>query len=576
MIPADLVGPVAVHIDGSIVYANSAFRSLIAADLDADLAGSSLTDFVTSNYRDQLRAQFTQVAEKSVPALGLDVELAVNGDTRDAIAVTSPIDWRGESCLQTSFITTGGERFRDWPVKEQAMHEAPVGITIADATHEGEPLIYVNDGFVELTGYPRAEILGQNCRFLQGEDTREEPVAQLRGAIDEGEPVTVELRNYRKDGQMFWNRVSITPIIEETGEVTHFLGFQEDVSAAKLSEQEKTLFEKQTESARHAMFVTDRDGVIRYVNPAFERITGYSAHEAIGETPSILKSGHHDEEFYTELWDTLTAGEIWEAKITNKTKSGELYQVDQTIVPVTDDRGEITHFAAIERDITDEQLTEQVLDVMNRVLRHNLRSSIGVIDGYASILEQGVETADQRAAARTIRERAQALQEISEKSTSIRQFLQGREDPHPIAVTRITDLVAEYQETYREADIDVTVDVPGELMIDNGIILETALDEAIENAIVHTDQNPPEVAVTVTQAETGDIHIEIADNGPGIPTKEWEIIKTGHETPMSHSLGIGLWLIYWAVTALGGEITLTENDPQGSVLQLQIPVSTTT
>ncbi|PHQ40447.1 hypothetical protein DJ69_01320 [Halorubrum persicum] len=115
-------------------------------------------------------------------------------------------------------------------LKEQAMDAAPIGITIGDTDGADNPLIYANGGFVDLTGYPREEIIGQDCRFLQGEETREPPVAEMREAINNAEPVTIELRNYRKDGEMFWNRVSIAPIFDEDGEPDYFVGFQQDVT----------------------------------------------------------------------------------------------------------------------------------------------------------------------------------------------------------------------------------------------------------------------------------------------------------------------------------------------------------
>ncbi|WP_196219592.1 PAS domain-containing protein [Halorubrum sp. BV1] len=115
-------------------------------------------------------------------------------------------------------------------LKEQAIDKAPVGITITDPSRDDNPIMYINDWFVELTGYSREEVLGRNCRFLQGKETQEETRAAMRDAIASAEPVTVELRNYRKDGEMFWNRVTITPISGEDGEIERFVGFQQDVT----------------------------------------------------------------------------------------------------------------------------------------------------------------------------------------------------------------------------------------------------------------------------------------------------------------------------------------------------------
>jgi PAS domain S-box-containing protein len=110
------------------------------------------------------------------------------------------------------------------------MDEAPVGITVADATLPDEPLVYVNDAFERLTGYPAEEVLGRNCRFLQGPDTDPDAVRELRAGIESAEAVSVELRNYRRDGEPFWNRVELAPIRDESGTVTHYIGFQTDVT----------------------------------------------------------------------------------------------------------------------------------------------------------------------------------------------------------------------------------------------------------------------------------------------------------------------------------------------------------
>jgi len=118
-------------------------------------------------------------------------------------------------------------------LKEQAMDEAPIGITISDVSLPDNPLVYVNDAFVRTTGYSKEFALGRNCRFLQGEDTSEEKVAKMARAVEEREPVTVVVRNYTKDGEEFWNEVTIAPLRNEAGEVTHFVGFQADVTDRK-------------------------------------------------------------------------------------------------------------------------------------------------------------------------------------------------------------------------------------------------------------------------------------------------------------------------------------------------------
>ncbi|WP_049983238.1 PAS domain-containing protein [Halorubrum sp. BV1] len=125
------------------------------------------------------------------------------------------------------------ERREELETKTRALDEAPVGITITDPDRSDNPMVYVNDRFVEMTGYGREEAVGVNCRFLQGDDTDEASIERLRRAINAGEPESVEMLNYRKDGTEFWNRVSIAPIRDDDGQVTEWVGFQEDITAFK-------------------------------------------------------------------------------------------------------------------------------------------------------------------------------------------------------------------------------------------------------------------------------------------------------------------------------------------------------
>jgi len=402
-------GAIVIHDNDEIVYVSDEFLSLFDFDSRDTLRGISVRDaFSTPDY-DELADQFDRIETGSAPALGLTVTITDStGHTREIIALSSPVRWDDQQHIQTVCIDIDST-LETSELMTNTMDTSPVGISIADANRDGEPLIYVNDEFVEITGYPRDEVLGRNCRFLQGENTSDESVAQVRNAIESEEPVTVELRNYRNDGTMFWNRLSIRPVRNNAGEVTHFLGFQEDISARKAIEQEQALFEMQADAVEKSLFITDTDGTIQYVNPQFELTTGYTAEEAIGQTPRLLKSGEQDEAFYAELWETITAGEVWEATITNERKSGGQYKVKQKIVPITDEDGEITHFVSIEEDITDQEFTEEVLGVMSRVLRHNVRNSVTAMQGFAEMLEEKQEDPDDRAALQAIQEYAAKL-----------------------------------------------------------------------------------------------------------------------------------------------------------------------
>jgi len=158
----------------------------------------------------------------------------------------------------------------DETLKTRTMDEAPVGITIADATMSDMPLVYANAAFERMTGYPPAYAVGRNCRFLQGEGTRTEPVERMRNAIEAGEPTTVELRNYRRNGEKFWNEVTIAPLRDDEGAITHYVGFQQDVTRRKRAERAAVRYAARVERERAAQeFLLERlDGVVADVTAA--------------------------------------------------------------------------------------------------------------------------------------------------------------------------------------------------------------------------------------------------------------------------------------------------------------------
>jgi PAS domain S-box-containing protein len=190
-------------------------------------------------------------------------------------------------------------------------------------------MIYANEGFRRITGYPEDEILGQNCRFLQGEETDEEPVRKMREAIEAGESVSVELLNYRKDGTEFWSEVQISPIADEDGEVSNFVGFQQDISERKRKERhlERQLkqFERFGGVLSHDLKspLTAAKGRIKMAQEEYEDEHLERANEALERVESliedladVMREGElvNDigevslEETAREVWETVASG----------------------------------------------------------------------------------------------------------------------------------------------------------------------------------------------------------------------------------------------------------------------------
>jgi len=138
-------------------------------------------------------------------------------------------------------------------LKDRALAAVAEGIAIADARLPDTPLIYVNAGFERLTGYSADEVLGRNCRFLQGPGSDRDTLDQLRAALRAQREVAVQLLNYRKDGTTFWNRLSITPVRDRSGAVTHFIAVQSDVTAEKNAQDALQRANEQLEAANRRL-----------------------------------------------------------------------------------------------------------------------------------------------------------------------------------------------------------------------------------------------------------------------------------------------------------------------------------
>lgn len=147
-------------------------------------------------------------------------------------------------------------------LKNKAIESTSCGVVISDVNQKGNPLIYVNTGFENITGYSREEVLGRNCRFLQGEDTDQPQLDILRHAIKSGKDCKIVLRNYRKDGTMFYNELFISPVKDEHEQITHFIGVQTDVTEREINHLETQ------KSKTNKIAVKDyKEGSVRLLDP---------------------------------------------------------------------------------------------------------------------------------------------------------------------------------------------------------------------------------------------------------------------------------------------------------------------
>lgn len=194
---------------------------------------------------------------------------------------------RTATALQRA-LTARSAAVADLRVRTHAVEAATSGIVITDAALRDNPIIYMNPAFEELTGYAETDVLGHNCRFLQGPETDPGAVDEIRAAIRAGRSATVSLLNYRKDGTRFWQELSVSPLRDAGGRVTHFVGVQNDITerqqAAEALRRSEEHFHALIDSALDIVVLLDQEGHITYESPSVERVTGRRLGERTGRS----------------------------------------------------------------------------------------------------------------------------------------------------------------------------------------------------------------------------------------------------------------------------------------------------
>jgi PAS domain S-box-containing protein len=175
------------------------------------------------------------------------------------------------------------------------------------------------------------------ARAVRGEEIRDEEMFIRNPAVPDG----------------VWISVNGSPLIDERGARTGGVVAFRDVTERKRQDEKLLLLSNAVEQTADVVFITDRNGKIEYVNPAFEVTTGYSREEALGQSPRILKSGEHDRAYYESLWKTILAGEVFRGTSVNRKKSGDVFYAEQTITPITDSRGQVVRFVSVIKDVTE-------------------------------------------------------------------------------------------------------------------------------------------------------------------------------------------------------------------------------
>ncbi len=239
---------------------------------------------------------------------------------------------------------------------------------ILETTSEGylllsseNKIMEVNESFCKMLGCNRDEILGKTPFDFVDDENRKIFIEQT-SKISDTTHQTYNITLKKKNGQDLHTYFKTTTIRDKSERVQGSFAFIANITEHIRTQQERNLLAIAIEQASESVFITDRNGKIQYVNPAFERLTGYARKEAVNRNPRFLKSGKHDDRFFKQMWNTITRGNVWRRHIINRKKDGSFYEADASVSPVSDKSGKIINFVSIDRDRTHEiELEKQLL-----------------------------------------------------------------------------------------------------------------------------------------------------------------------------------------------------------------------
>ena len=334
------------------------------------------------------------------------------------------------------------------------------------------------------------------------------------------------------------------------------------------------------QTIRDGVYTLDDDGRITWVNDVVisEFDLGYTRNDLIGSHVELLLSEDDLAKCQSLIADLRTheARESERCEIALQTKHGTEIPVELHLALLPAPDGEFRGTAGVVRDITHRNQQEQWLQVLNRVMRHNLRNQLLLIDGHIDLFKDDLP-ASADPYLQTIDQAIDHLIHLSQKTTQIQQALMDSDPtPEPIDATDLTTSVCcEFQRETTAAEI--SVETPSSAWVYADRSLGIVVENLLENAVEHSDRDSPSIDVTVRTTDVGTqewVEIRVADDGPGIPPTELEAITSGEVTPLQHADGLGLWLVKWFVDRYGGDLEFADRTPRGSIVTVRLPGAT--
>ena len=481
------------------------------------------------------------------------------------------------------------ERLQEY---EKAMEGLDEMILVVDREYR---YVIANRAFLNYRGVTREQLLGQLVPDFLGKDIFEGIAKKRMDECFQGKVVKYEMRSKFPgigDRDLF---VSYFPI-EGLAGIDRIVGVLRDITEQKRAEAEHVRLVTAIEQSAEAVMITNTKGEIEYVNPAFNRITGYSREGVLGQNPRILKSGKQDPALYQQLWATILNGQIWHGELINRRKDGSLYTEEMNIAPVRDPGGEITHFIATKLDVTArKQLEQQFLQAqkMEAVGRlaggvaHDFNNLLTIINGFAALLTEQTSTQDPR------RDQLKEILMAGEKAASLtRQLLAfSRQQLLEPRVLDLNSVLADIEKMLHRLigeDVELAVALKpdlGRVKVDPGQI-----EQVVMNLAVNARDAMPEGGKLLIETSNVEIDanyarrhspmipgkyamVAVSDTGCGMDLDTQRHIFEPFFTTKEKSQGTGLGLatVYGIVKQSDGFIWVYSEPGQGSTFKIYFP-----
>lgn len=364
----------------------------------------------------------------------------------------------------------------------------------------------------------------------------------------------------------------------------------------QVEEEQMRKLSRALEQSADFVVITDRNGLIEYVNPAFEKKTGYRREELVGRTPNVVKSGLHDAEFYKRLWSTILRGDVYRNTVINRTRDGELYYEEKTITPLKDGQGRITHFISTGKDITARKRAEEeaqrhradlahvarlaTMGEMAAGLAHELNQPISAIANYAQgcllrIRTGRLPTDDLVHALEQVRHQAERAASIIHRMRDFARKGQIRRVPADInALVRDVMQLAEPDTRRHGAKVRLALAHGLPPALADPIQIEQVLLNLILNGLEAMQTIDPahrQLTISTEAVDAQTLRISVTDAGPGLPADVGEQIFAPFFTTKQDGVGMGLSISRTIIEAHGGAIQVSST-PMGTTFQFTLPV----